>query len=173
MPYEAIDCFSWYNLIDHGPKPITAATFAVAATTWVSCSSCDPVSCSCGYVVGVVFRIVVLGDFVTAGAIVIGGVVVVGSSVVAGTTVVVGATVVVATTTELEVVGVAVVLEHAVRNTSVVIVSAMSRFIGDLSRSVVGGACRSTLCPCRSRCSRNFVRSSRSCKRWWQGFLQS
>jgi hypothetical protein len=48
------------------------------------------VSSSCGYVVGVVFRIVVLGDFVIAGAIVSGGVVVVGSRVVAGAGIVVG-----------------------------------------------------------------------------------
>ena len=41
-------------------------------------------SSSCGYVVGVVFRIVVLGDFVIAARIVIGGVVVVGPRVVAG-----------------------------------------------------------------------------------------
>ena len=87
MPYEAIDCFSWYNFIDQGPKPPTraaVATFTRAATIWLVISCCVPVSCSCGYVVGVVFRIVVLGALVIAGAIVIGGVVVVGSSVVAG-----------------------------------------------------------------------------------------
>ena len=120
MPYEAIDCFSWYNLIDHGPKPITAATFAVAATTWVSCSSCVPVSCSCGYVVGVVFGFVVLGAFVVTGASVMGVTDVVGSNVVAGVGVVVVnfVTVVTAGTVAAVVFAVFVVLEHPPRKIS-------------------------------------------------------
>lgn len=77
-------------------------------------------SCSCGYVVGVVFCIVVLGDFVTAGAIVIGGVVVVGSSVVAGAGAVVVnfVTVVTAGNVAAVVFAVFVVLEHPPRKMS-------------------------------------------------------
>ena len=77
-------------------------------------------SCSCGYVVGVVFRIVVLGDFVTAGAIVIGGVVVVGSNVVAGVGAVVVnfVTVVTAGTVAVVVFAIFVVLEHPPRKIS-------------------------------------------------------
>ena len=93
MPYEVIDCFNCHNFIDQGPKPpacAAVATFTRAATIWLVISCCVPVSSSCGYVLGVVFRIVVLGDFVIAGAIVSGGVVVVGSRVVAGAGIVVG-----------------------------------------------------------------------------------
>lgn len=75
-------------------------------------------SCSCGYVVGVVFRIVVLGALFIAGAIVIGGVVV-GSSVVAGAGVVVSIVAGVVAVVVVELADV-VVFEHDTRIISIV-----------------------------------------------------
>lgn len=95
------------------------ATFVRAATTWLVCSSSVPVSCICGYVDGVVFRIVVLDDIVIAGAIVIGGAVVVSSSVVAGAGVVVSIVAGVAAVVVVELADV-VVFEHEARIISIV-----------------------------------------------------
>ena len=106
----------------------------------------------------VVFSFVVLGAFEVTGASVVGGTVVVGATVV-DVVVVVGAidvvvVVVVVVVGAIDVVaGVAVVLVHAVSSASVVMVSAVNRFMGNVSSP--SGRTPSRSCSPEWRCACN------------------